>query len=59
MLKSISMELKVKKLHPSAKIPTYAHHGDAGFDLYAVESVTIPVGARVLVGTGIAMEIPD
>lgn len=59
MLKSISMELKIKKLHPNAKIPTYAHDSDAGFDLYALESVTIPVGARVLVGTGIAMEIPD
>ncbi len=59
MLKSISMEIKIKKLHPDAKIPTYAHHGDAGFDLYAIESVKIPVGARVLVGTGIAMEIPD
>jgi len=53
------MELNVKKLHPNAKLPTYAHHGDAGFDLYAIESVTIAVGARVLVGTGIAMEIPD
>ncbi|HAS84670.1 MAG TPA: dUTP diphosphatase [Candidatus Yonathbacteria bacterium] len=53
------MELKIKKLHPSVKVPTYAHIGDAGFDLYAIESVTIPVGARVLVGTGIAMEISD
>lgn len=53
------MEIKVKKLHKDAKLPTYAHHGDAGFDLYAIESVSIPVGARVLVGTGIAMEIPD
>lgn len=53
------MELKIIKLHPDAKIPTYAHHGDAGFDLYAVESVTILAGARVLVGTGVAMEIPD
>lgn len=53
------MELKVKKLHPDAKLPTYAHHNDAGFDLYAIESVTIPAGERVLVGTGIAIEIPD
>jgi len=53
------MELKIKKLHSDAKMPSYAHHGDAGFDLYAIESVTIPVGGRVLVGTGIAMEIPD
>ena len=53
------MEIKAKKLHPDAKIPTYAHAGDAGFDLYAIESVTIPVGARVLISTGIAMEIPS
>lgn len=52
------MEIKVKKVHPEAKIPTYAHEGDAGFDLFAIEDVIIPVGARVLVGTGIAMEIP-
>lgn len=53
------MELKIKKLHPDAKLPTYAHAGDAGFDLYAIESVIIPAGARVLVATGIAMEVPD
>ena len=52
------MELKIKKVHPRAMIPTYAHEGDAGFDLFAVEDVVIPVTARVLVGTGIAMEIP-
>ena len=59
VLHSYSMELKVKKLHPEAKLPTYAHHGDAGFDLYAIESVIVPVGARVLVSTGISMEIPN
>lgn len=53
------MEIKVKKLHKDAKLPTYAHHGDAGFDLFSIESVNIPVGARVLVGTGVAIEIPD
>ena len=59
MLHFSSMELRIKKLHPDAKIPTYAHAGDAGFDLYAIETVTIPAGNRALVGTGIAMEIPD
>ncbi|MDO8603860.1 MAG: dUTP diphosphatase [bacterium] len=53
------MELKIKKLHPKAKIPTYAHADDAGFDLCSVEKVTIPSGGRVLIGTGIAMEILD
>lgn len=53
------MEIKIKKLHPEAKIPTYAHAGDAGFDVYAIESAVIPAGGRALLGTGIAMEIPD
>lgn len=58
MVHSSSMELRIKKVHPDAKIPTYAHLGDAGFDLYAIETVTIPVSGRVLIGTGIAIEIP-
>ena len=53
------MELKIKKMHTDAKVPSYAHPGDAGFDLYAIEEVAIPVGVRVLIGTGIAMDIPD
>ena len=53
------MLLKIKKLRADAKIPSYAHHGDAGFDLFAVEETTVSAGERVLVGTGIALEIPD
>lgn len=52
------MELRIKKLHKDAKVPSYAHPGDAGLDLYAFEEVVIPVGGRVLVGTGIAMDVP-
>ncbi|MCK9345194.1 MAG: dUTP diphosphatase [Candidatus Pacebacteria bacterium] len=52
------MELNIKKLHPSAMVPTYAHDGDAGFDLCAIENVIIKAGERTLVRTGIAMEIP-
>src|ERR1700694_3486633 len=32
--------------------------GDAGYDLYSVETVTVELGARVLVGTGLHLEIP-
>jgi dUTP pyrophosphatase len=39
-------------------MPAYAHEGDAGLDLCAAESVTVPPGARVLVRTGIAVAIP-
>lgn len=53
------MNLKITKLHPDAKIPQYAHHNDAGMDLFCVEEVTIKPGERLQIKTGIAMEIPD
>lgn len=52
------MELHIKKLHPDALLPTYALPGDAGMDLYALESISVPPGARVLMRTGVAMAIP-
>ena len=33
----MSIEVKIKKLHPDAAIPTYAKLGDAGMDLSAVD----------------------
>jgi dUTP pyrophosphatase len=53
------MKLKIKKLHPNAKIPSYAHHGDAGFDLYVPEAITLQPGDRKTIPLGIAVEIPD
>ena len=35
----MTLTLKVKRLTDTAKLPTYAHEGDACFDLYA-DSVT-------------------
>jgi len=52
------MELKIKRTHPDAKIPSYAHLGDAGMDLYTVERVEIKPGERLQIGSGIAAEIP-
>lgn len=51
------MNIKFKKLHPDAVIPTKAHPTDAGFDLTAVSKEYDKHGALVF-GTGIAMEIP-
>ncbi|MHB1021521.1 MAG: dUTP diphosphatase [Acidobacteriaceae bacterium] len=52
--------LKVKLLHPDAKLPTVAHPGsDLGFDLYAVEDVVLEPGVPVKVRTGIAVEGPQ
>ena len=53
------MELKVQLLSDSATLPTRAHEGDAGLDLYAAEAAHIGPGERWQVATGIAVEIPD
>lgn len=53
------MILKVKKIDAAAKLPTRATAGDAGLDLYSVEDVAIQPGDRLVVRTGIAMEIPS
>lgn len=53
------MRLAIRRLDPSARLPTRAHDGDAGFDLYALEAGTIPAGERAAVATGIAIELPE
>ena len=53
------MEIKVKKIDARAKLPSYAHPGDAGLDVYALDDVTIPPGERKTIATGIALAIPD
>lgn len=50
------VKIKVKKLHPDAKLPSYAHDDDSGMDIFSVEEVLIRAGERVIVHTGIAME---
>jgi dUTP pyrophosphatase len=52
------MKLKIKKIHPAAIAPTYAHPGDAGMDLYAIEELEIAAGDTALVHTGITIALP-
>jgi dUTP pyrophosphatase len=52
------VQIDVKLLHEDAQAPVRAHPGDAGADLFAVESVVIPAGERREVGTGIAIALP-
>lgn len=52
------MEVKVKKLHEKAVIPTYAKDGDAGLDLTAV-SCSVDKYGNATYGTGLAFEIPE
>jgi dUTP pyrophosphatase len=52
-------DLKFVKLNQKATPPTRGHDNDAGLDLYAAESARLAPGARVSVGTGLAVAIPD
>lgn len=52
------MRLQVRRLDGRARLPTRAHDGDAGLDLYALEDAELQPGARAQVRTGIALEIP-
>jgi dUTP pyrophosphatase len=53
------VELRIARLRAAARLPSRAHDGDAGLDLYAAESATIGPGERGTVATGIAVEIPS
>jgi len=52
------MKLKIKKLHPDAIMPNYAHPGDAGLDLRSISKHKIKPGELFGISTGISMEIP-
>jgi dUTP pyrophosphatase len=53
-------DLRFVKLGDEALLPTRAHEGDAGLDLYAAESALVAAGGgRAGVGTGLAVQIPE
>jgi dUTP pyrophosphatase len=52
------MSLRVVRLDERAILPTRAHAGDAGLDLYALDAVRLGPGERASVSTGVAVEIP-
>ena len=53
------IKVKFKKIHPDAVTPKYAHKGDAGMDLYAVENYVLKPGEQQVIKTGLQMEIPE
>jgi dUTP pyrophosphatase len=53
------IELPVRRLRPGATVPERAYAGDAGLDLAACDRVELAPGERALVGTGLAVAIPD
>lgn len=54
-----ALTVRVVRLDPDLPLPRYAHPGDAGVDLHTRVDVRLAPGARTLVPTGLAVEIPD
>ena len=53
------IELPIRRLHEDAVVPSRAYAGDAGLDLSACERVELAPGERAMVGTGLAVAIPE
>jgi dUTP pyrophosphatase len=53
------IELPITRLHEDAVVPERAYAGDAGLDLAACERVELGPGQRAVVGTGLAVAIPE
>lgn len=53
------VRIELLRLDPGLPCPSYARAGDAGADLPLAADVVIPPGERVLVGTGLALAIPE
>ena len=53
------MELKVKRIHPDAKLPLYQHQGDAGLDLFSSVDDVLRAGEVKPIPTGIKVAVPE
>lgn len=53
------VDVLITRLDPDVPVPGYAHPGDAGADLVTTTAVTLAPGERAMVGTGIAVALPD
>lgn len=53
------LNVSIKRLDPSAELPSYAYEGDAGLDLRSNESVDIAPYERALISTGLAIALPE
>lgn len=53
------IELPIKRLREDALVPGRAYLGDAGLDLAACERIELGPGERAVVGTGLAVAIPE
>lgn len=54
----MTVRLPVTRLDPGLPVPSYAHEGDAGLDLFSAVDVTLAPSERTLIPTGVAVAIP-
>ena len=55
----MAVEVPIRRLRPDAIVPVRAYDGDAGLDLAACDRVVLGPGDRAIVGTGLAVAIPE
>ncbi|WP_151526813.1 dUTP diphosphatase [Serinicoccus kebangsaanensis] len=56
---SQTVPVALRRLDPDLPVPTQARPGDAGVDLHAREELHLAPGERALVGTGVAIAVPE
>ncbi|SDY32178.1 dUTP pyrophosphatase [Amycolatopsis xylanica] len=54
-----SVQVLLSRVDPDVPLPAYARPGDAGADLVTTSDVVLDPGERVVVGTGIAIALPE
>jgi dUTP diphosphatase len=53
------IDVAIRRLRPDAELPRQAYDGDAGVDLAACERAVLEPGARAVISTGLAVEVPE
>jgi dUTP pyrophosphatase len=53
------IDVAIRRLRPDAELPRHAYDGDAGVDLAACERAVLEPGARAVISTGLAVEVPE
>jgi dUTP pyrophosphatase len=53
------IDVAIRRLRPDAHVPQQAYDGDAGLDLAACDGAVLEPGARAVISTGLAVEIPE
>ncbi|MFA6653269.1 MAG: dUTP diphosphatase [Candidatus Delongbacteria bacterium] len=51
--------IKIKRISEYARLPEYAHPGDAGMDMFSAVEKTLKPGEFALIGTGIKIGLPE